>query len=224
MKLPSHALILGEGDDVAWSKLSLHKDSFILAAWDEAYHLVSLHQLTWAGVRKPYCTSTGVIGYVSCQQNAGPGKPLPLAKEAGSGAIRVHVCRGCPCRAWYNPSRYGDVPPPARHGTVLRYCEAEEVVQLSSEWHSLHQLSPSAPALPVADTAAVGACASSAVAEGGGGRTWRACLLDRGVRKAKYIGGDSCTRSHRGARSCRAGEASCSCPRSSEGGSPRPLQ
>ena len=54
--------------------------------------------------------------------------------------------------------------------------------------------------------------------------TWRTCLLDRGVRRVKYIGGDSCTRRHRGARSCRTGEASCTYPRSSEGGSRRPLQ
>ena len=80
MKLPSHALILGEGDDVAWRKLSQHADSFIFAAWDEAHHLVSLHQLTWTGARKPSSTPTGIIGWVRCHQNAGTGDPLPLAQ------------------------------------------------------------------------------------------------------------------------------------------------
>ena len=132
MKLPAHALILGEGDDAIWKALSRHEHSFIFAAWDEAHHLVSLHQLRWTGGRKPSCTDNGIHGWITCHQDAGTGAPLPLPKVDGSIQMRVHVCRSCPCRTrHWHPSKYGGTPPPARHGTVLRFCAAEEVMQLS---------------------------------------------------------------------------------------------
>ena len=176
MKAPRHKFILGEGDDAAWFHLAQHLHSFIYAARDKEGQVVSLHQLVWAGARTPSVTPLGIIGWVTCLQNSENGDALPLGSEMW---MRVHVCRQCPCQTLkWSPSKYGPkLPPPERHGTVLRCCDADEVVLLYREWDTFHAPAKSestlslyhapgvAPLQPSAAEMFAAGSASSAVAE-----------------------------------------------------------
>ena len=122
--------ILGEGDDNSWSALSEHSHSFLFAAIEDQ-QVVSLHELQWDR-RKPRVFASGLTGWVRCRQNAAAGEPLSLTYRC-----RVHVCRQCPCTAMWPPSKYGDVPPPARHGRVVRLCDAAEILSIEAAWNRL---------------------------------------------------------------------------------------
>ena len=125
--------ILGQGDDDTWKKLCEHSHSFLFASIDidNQTQVTSLHELVWHK-RKPTRTASGVTGWVRCRQNSRAGDPL-----GGVHSFRVHVCRQWPCRAVYHPSKYGDVPPPARHGKIVALCADSENVLIESRWSSL---------------------------------------------------------------------------------------
>ena len=114
-----HAL-LGEGDDDAWKKVTDHQHRFLFAAISDQNQVASLHELEWDR-RRPRPNLAGATGWVRCFQNFVAAEPLSLTH-----CFRVHVCRQCPCTAMWPASKYGDLPPPARHGKILRLCEAGE--------------------------------------------------------------------------------------------------
>ena len=123
--------ILGQGDEDTWKKLCEHEHSFLFAAVDQSNSCItSLHELVWCRT-KARARATGATGWVLCRQN-GAHSPLGLIHP-----FRIHLCRQCPCTAVYPASKYGDVPPPARHGKIVRLCERGEIVSMESEWNSL---------------------------------------------------------------------------------------
>ena len=123
--------IVGEGDENTWKKLTEHEHSFLFAAVVDQAQVTSLHELVWCRA-KPRARATGATGWVTCRQNSAAGESLGLTHS-----FRVHVCRQWPCTAVYHPAKYGAVPPPARHGKIVRLCERGEIVSMESAWSSL---------------------------------------------------------------------------------------
>ena len=78
--------------------------------------------------RKPQCTASGILGWVSCRQNHAAGDALPMDAD-----FRVHVCRHYPCTAMYHPSKYGVLPAPLAHGKIWRTCQHNEILNLEAE-------------------------------------------------------------------------------------------
>ena len=123
--------ILGQGEEKTWKKLTEHEHFFLFAAVADQSQVVSLHELKWDR-RRPRPWSSGAVGWVTCRQNSAAGEPL-----SRGGGFRVHVCRQWPCTAVHHPSKYGDVPPPARHGKIVRLCAEGESVPIEKAWRSL---------------------------------------------------------------------------------------
>ena len=185
--------ILDEGDDNTWKKFTEHSHSFLFAAVADQTQVVSLHELEWDR-RKPRPFPSGALGWVTCHQNAGAGEPLSLHYNC-----RVHVCRQWPCTAVWPPSKYGDVPPPARHGKIVRLCDAGECVPIDAAWKSLLEdigrggagtqgVSPSLDA-PLASTLVDAMSGPTpAVAEGAAAGSQGQVLQDEVISAANVVG------------------------------------
>ena len=116
-----------DGDEKLWQELCDHKSSFLFVAESEGI-AQNLHVLKWSpGIRK--VMPSGVLGSVVCLANARAATALPTSNME----FRVHICRQTPCTAMYNPSKYGNKPPPLRHGRILQLYAADTCVNLSLE-------------------------------------------------------------------------------------------
>ena len=125
----------GDVDALAWET-----GSFVYAAEAEGA-VEAVHELRWDPAPRRTAQS-GIIGFAARLQS------WPRDAAWLAGPCRVHVCRHCPCTAMFAAGKYGPkLPPPFRHGRLLRIGRGEGPLRLEDVWARVAGASPTA-ALP----------------------------------------------------------------------------